>query len=71
MLVVSWNSVVIFNQIEWELSSIIDVILKVLDSKLIGSASGGDSNVFYLKMEGDYYRYLAEFKTGDERKLVI
>ncbi|KAM0066564.1 putative 14-3-3 protein [Helianthus debilis subsp. tardiflorus] len=57
------------SKIEWELSSIFDGILKVLDSKLIGSASGGDSKVFYLKMKGDYYRYLAELKTGDERKL--
>ncbi|KAK9070243.1 hypothetical protein SSX86_010643 [Deinandra increscens subsp. villosa] len=56
------------SKIESELSSICDGILKVLDLKLIGSASGGDSKVFYLKMKGDYYRYLAEFKTGSERK---
>ncbi|MFS7910716.1 putative 14-3-3 protein [Helianthus anomalus] len=59
------------SKIESELSSICDAILKVLDSKLIGSTSGCDSKAFYLKMKGDYYRYLAEFKTGDERKLVI
>lgn len=56
------------SKIETELSSICDGILKLLDSKLIGSASNGDSKVFYLKMKGDYYRYLAEFKTGSERK---
>lgn len=56
------------SKIEAELSSICDGILKLLDSKLIGSASSGDSKVFYLKMKGDYHRYLAEFKTGAERK---
>ncbi|GFQ06920.1 14-3-3-like protein 16r [Phtheirospermum japonicum] len=40
----------------------------LLDTKLIGSAATGDSKVFYLKMKGDYHRYLAEFKTGAERK---
>ncbi|KAL3632052.1 hypothetical protein CASFOL_025036 [Castilleja foliolosa] len=37
-------------------------------AKLIGSAATGDSKVFYLKMRGDYHRYLADLKTGDERK---
>ena len=55
-------------KIESELSSICDGILKLLDTRLIPSASSGDSKVFYLKMKGDYHRYLAEFKTGAERK---
>ncbi|KAI3978589.1 hypothetical protein MKX01_015764 [Papaver californicum] len=56
------------SKIETELSSICDGILKLLDTRLIPSASSGDSKVFYLKMKGDYHRYLAEFKTGTERK---
>ncbi|GAB4838422.1 hypothetical protein Ancab_039842 [Ancistrocladus abbreviatus] len=55
-------------KIESELSSICDGILKLLDSQLVPSASSADSKVFYLKMKGDYHRYLAEFKTGGERK---
>ncbi|KAL9270091.1 14-3-3-like protein [Drosera capensis] len=56
------------SKIEKELSEICDGILKLLDTRLIGSAAGGDSKVFYLKMKGDYHRYLAEFKVGAERK---
>ncbi|KAL1812127.1 hypothetical protein DCAR_0624314 [Daucus carota subsp. sativus] len=55
-------------KIEAELSKICDGILKLLDAKLIPAASAGDSKVFYLKMKGDYHRYMAEFKVADERK---
>ncbi|KAD6119521.1 hypothetical protein E3N88_10792 [Mikania micrantha] len=56
------------SKIEGELTRICDGVLKLLDSRLVPSASSGDSKVFYLKMKGDYHRYLAEFKTGDDRK---
>ncbi|EPS72907.1 14-3-3 a-1 protein [Genlisea aurea] len=56
------------SKIESELSDICGGILKLLDSKLVGTAASGDSKVFYLKMKGDYHRYLAEFKIGAERK---
>ncbi|KAH7849262.1 hypothetical protein Vadar_015369 [Vaccinium darrowii] len=56
------------SKIEAELSEICGGILKLLDSRLVPAASAGDSKVFYLKMKGDYHRYLAEFKTGGERK---
>ena len=55
-------------RIETELTKICDGILKLLDSRLVPSAAVVDSKVFYLKMKGDYYRYLAEFKTGSDRK---
>ncbi|KAE9466649.1 hypothetical protein C3L33_01403, partial [Rhododendron williamsianum] len=55
-------------KIEAELSKICDGILGLLDSHLIPMASNAESKVFYLKMKGDYHRYLAEFKAGAERK---
>ncbi|CAM0945524.1 unnamed protein product [Alopecurus aequalis] len=55
-------------KIETELTKICDGILKLLDSHLVPSSTAPESKVFYLKMKGDYYRYLAEFKSGAERK---
>jgi hypothetical protein len=54
--------------VEKELSEICSAILSLLDEHLIPTASSGESKVFYLKMKGDYHRYLAEFKTGADRK---
>jgi len=55
-------------KVEDELSNICGSILTLLNEKLIPTASTGESKVFYLKMKGDYHRYLAEFKTAQERK---
>ena len=41
---------------------------ELLDSHLVPKATQAESKVFYLKMKGDYYRYLAEVaadKTGE------
>ncbi|CAI5534456.1 unnamed protein product [Closterium sp. Naga37s-1] len=56
------------SKIEAELSDICQDILNIIDSNLIPSSGTGESKVFYYKMKGDYYRYLAEFKTGADRK---
>ncbi|XP_050371422.1 14-3-3-like protein GF14 kappa [Argentina anserina] len=56
------------SKVETELSAICAGILDLLGSHLVPSATAGESKVFYLKMKGDYHRYLAEFKNGDERK---
>lgn len=55
-------------QIEKELRDICSDILALLDKHLIPHASTGESKVFYYKMKGDYYRYMAEFASGNERK---
>jgi len=56
------------SKVETELTGVCGSILKLLDSHLVPSAAANESKVFYLKMKGDYHRYLAEFKAGDERK---
>ena len=38
----------------------------LLDKYLIHKASNAESKVFYLKMKGDYYRYLAEVAVKDK-----
>merc|ERR1711977_774962 len=55
-------------KVEVELHETCNSILELLDGHLIPSSTTGESKVFYLKMKGDYHRYLAEFKTGQDRK---
>lgn len=55
-------------KVEDELSKICSDILSIIDKHLIPSSTLGEATVFYYKMKGDYYRYLAEFKTDQERK---
>ena len=43
----------------------------MLEKFLIPKASNPESKVFYLKMKGDYFRYLAEVATGENRTVVI
>jgi len=54
-------------KVEAELDEICQKILDLLDENLIKNASSGESKVFYLKMKGDYYRYIAEYKTDDAK----
>ena len=47
------------------------MIQALLDQYLIAKASNAESKVFYLKMKGVYYRYLAEVAIGDARAAVL
>ncbi|XP_071054863.1 14-3-3 protein zeta-like [Onthophagus taurus] len=58
-------------KVEKELREICYDVLGLLDKYLIPKASNAESKVFYLKMKGDYYRYLAEVATGDARNTVV
>lgn len=40
----------------------------LLSEYLIPKATQAESKVFYLKMKGDYYRYLSEVASGDAKK---
>ncbi|KAH8856939.1 14-3-3 protein beta/alpha-A [Schistosoma japonicum] len=57
--------------IENELQSVCQEVLDILDKFLIKSDDAPEDIVFYRKMKGDYYRYLAEFQTGDKRAEAI
>ena len=43
----------------------------LLDSHLIPKSTAADSKVFYLKMKGDYFRYLAEVANAEERTGIV
>jgi len=58
-------------KVEKELKEICQDVLCLLDKFLIAKASNAESKVFYLKMKGDYFRYLAEVATGDDRAGVV
>ncbi|XP_034253894.1 14-3-3 protein zeta isoform X1 [Thrips palmi] len=59
-------------KVEKELREICyDVLQGLLDKYLIPKASNAESKVFYLKMKGDYYRYLAEVAQGENRNTVV
>merc|ERR1712066_287648 len=54
-------------KVEAELQKICDTIISLLDKNLIAKAGVDESKVFYQKMKGDYYRYIAEFTEGNDK----
>jgi 14-3-3 protein beta/theta/zeta len=57
-------------KVENELRDICRDVLGLLDKYLIPKAGNEESQVFYLKMKGDYYRYLAEVAGSDKPDVV-
>ncbi|KAH7424316.1 hypothetical protein KP509_11G002300 [Ceratopteris richardii] len=55
-------------KVEEELCKICNDILVIIDEHLLPSSGTSERKIFFYKMKGDYYRYLAEFKRGDERE---
>jgi 14-3-3 protein beta/theta/zeta len=58
-------------KVEKELDDICRDVLVLLDKHLVPKASNAESKVFYLKMKGDYFRYLAEVASGDTKAGVV
>ena len=54
-------------KIEQELNDKCEDVITLLNKTLIPAAtSAPDAKVFYMKMIGDYYRYLCEFNSSDK-----
>jgi 14-3-3 protein epsilon len=51
-------------EVEAELLRYCNDVLNVIDRDLLPKAASSESRVFYHKMKGDYFRYIAEFAQG-------
>jgi len=56
------------SKIEKELKELCEEVLSILTDLLISKSSDSCSKVFYLKMKGDYQRYLAEVQKDTDQK---
>ncbi|OMJ76102.1 hypothetical protein SteCoe_24605 [Stentor coeruleus] len=54
-------------KVEAELRSYCGEILRIIDNELIPKSTSEESKVFFIKMKGDYYRYICEFAQGQYR----
>ncbi len=52
-------------KIEDELTKMCNNVLLTIDTHLLKRAEDAEAKVFYLKMKGDYNRYIAEYAQGD------
>ena len=57
-------------KVEDELTKQCKNILTTIDSVLLKKAEDDEAKVFYIKMKGDYNRYMAEYAEGDFKKQV-
>jgi 14-3-3 protein epsilon len=57
-------------KIEDELTKMCNGVIATIDNHLLKRASDPEATVFYLKMKGDYNRYIAEYAQGDLRQKV-
>lgn len=58
-------------QIEKELDEQCQQIIDSIDKVLFPKAKDATSKVFYLKMKGDYYRYISEYNHGNNKDDIV
>jgi 14-3-3 protein epsilon len=57
-------------KIEEELTKMCNNVLNTIDEHLLKKAEDDEAKVFYMKMKGDYNRYVAEYAIGEQKKKV-
>jgi 14-3-3 protein epsilon len=57
-------------RVEEELYKKCNNVISTIDGFLLPRSADDEAKVFYLKMKGDYYRYFAEYATGDSKQKV-
>jgi len=55
-------------KVQKELEDLCNKICETIDTNLLPKANTDEAKVFYHKMKGDYYRYIAENVDGDTKK---
>eukprot|EP00746_Dinoflagellata_sp_MGD_P163577 gnl/MRDRNA2_/MRDRNA2_91694_c0_seq1.p1 gnl/MRDRNA2_/MRDRNA2_91694_c0~~gnl/MRDRNA2_/MRDRNA2_91694_c0_seq1.p1 ORF type:complete len:243 (-),score=74.01 gnl/MRDRNA2_/MRDRNA2_91694_c0_seq1:12-740(-) len=57
-------------KVEKELQDLCDELLDLL-KKLMPKQPQGESGAFFLKLQGDFFRYIAEFATGADKRRAL
>jgi len=57
-------------KVEDELTKMCKNVLETIDNFLLKRSEDDEAKVFYLKMKGDYYRYIAEYATAELKQNV-
>lgn len=55
-------------KIEMELKALYQELIDKIENILLPKSTEAESKGYYLKTEGDYYRYIAEISSGDDKE---
>lgn len=58
-------------RVEDELTKMCEAVLNTIDKDLLKRAEDLEAKIFYLKMKGDYNRYVAEYAQADLKERVV